>query len=428
MDSDCTYWPHLAESYTYLNATHIRLELRSDIEWDEDPSSTFIGEQFDAEDVYFTLFCLKNLSSYQSQYQWLEDMVIIDDYTIDLFVDGDPLTPENEPDYIVLHSLTLPILPEHYLNQTQLVDGITPDITHYSWDEFDTEIFGTGLMTFDSFTEDYQTILKVKPDSWWLDPVITSDPNMDFDNRFGDIWDLLYLTIVAYSDPFIVDDYFTQGIIDYMPIDVSMVDDYNANTSLIVYNIVQNSLGEFGFNVRSSRGTPLQSTTACVGDPSTSIGLAIRKAIAYACNKTQINEEVNDGKNYINNHPIFPTLGVWLSGSITTFDCNLSQAQYYMELAGFDMDQDTDGDGLTDKDEVEIYGTDPEVADTDGDGWTDSEEIDQGTDPLDENDHPTASSPSPTTTYTFDVFTIISALFFTSLALALFVLDKQKRK
>ena len=42
---------------------------------------------------------------------------------------------------------------------------------------------------------------------------------------------------------------------------------------------------------------------------------------------------------------------------------------------------DTDGDGLTDKEEIE-KGTDPLKKDTDGDGLTDKEEIEKGTDPL----------------------------------------------
>uniref|UniRef100_UPI001156459A YSIRK-type signal peptide-containing protein n=1 Tax=Streptococcus pseudopneumoniae TaxID=257758 RepID=UPI001156459A len=42
---------------------------------------------------------------------------------------------------------------------------------------------------------------------------------------------------------------------------------------------------------------------------------------------------------------------------------------------------DTDGDGLTDKQEVD-KGTDPLKQDTDGDGLTDKQEIDKGTDPL----------------------------------------------
>ncbi|WP_166727515.1 YSIRK-type signal peptide-containing protein, partial [Streptococcus pseudopneumoniae] len=43
--------------------------------------------------------------------------------------------------------------------------------------------------------------------------------------------------------------------------------------------------------------------------------------------------------------------------------------------------QDTDGDGLTDKQEID-KGTDPLKQDTDGDGLTDKQEIDKGTDPL----------------------------------------------
>ena len=36
---------------------------------------------------------------------------------------------------------------------------------------------------------------------------------------------------------------------------------------------------------------------------------------------------------------------------------------------------DTDGDGVADSDEVDLYGTDPETWDTDGDGLSDSEEL-----------------------------------------------------
>ncbi|MCE2618896.1 YSIRK-type signal peptide-containing protein, partial [Streptococcus pseudopneumoniae] len=43
--------------------------------------------------------------------------------------------------------------------------------------------------------------------------------------------------------------------------------------------------------------------------------------------------------------------------------------------------QDTDGDGLTDKQEID-KGTDPLKQDTDGDGLTDKQEVDKGTDPL----------------------------------------------
>lgn len=43
---------------------------------------------------------------------------------------------------------------------------------------------------------------------------------------------------------------------------------------------------------------------------------------------------------------------------------------------------DTDGDGLSDYDEIYIYGTSPYLEDTDGDGISDYDEVRRGTDPL----------------------------------------------
>lgn len=56
---------------------------------------------------------------------------------------------------------------------------------------------------------------------------------------------------------------------------------------------------------------------------------------------------------------------------------------------GLDMeDPDTDGDTLTDGEEVFTFGTDPRLRDTDGDGFDDDVEIDFGTDPTDAGSFP----------------------------------------
>ncbi len=52
------------------------------------------------------------------------------------------------------------------------------------------------------------------------------------------------------------------------------------------------------------------------------------------------------------------------------------------------LNPDTDGDGLTDYEEIYVYGTDPLNPDTDGDGFSDGQEIEMGTDPLDPRDPP----------------------------------------
>jgi hypothetical protein len=49
-------------------------------------------------------------------------------------------------------------------------------------------------------------------------------------------------------------------------------------------------------------------------------------------------------------------------------------------------DWDTDGDHLSDGDEVMIHGTNPLERDTDGDGVNDGEEVTWGSDPLDPED------------------------------------------
>jgi putative ubiquitin-RnfH superfamily antitoxin RatB of RatAB toxin-antitoxin module len=44
--------------------------------------------------------------------------------------------------------------------------------------------------------------------------------------------------------------------------------------------------------------------------------------------------------------------------------------------------KDTDRDGLTDGEEINIYKTNPLISDTDGDGFADGLEVDSGYDPL----------------------------------------------
>lgn len=58
------------------------------------------------------------------------------------------------------------------------------------------------------------------------------------------------------------------------------------------------------------------------------------------------------------------------------------------------LDPDTDGDFLSDGSEVYIYKTDPTNPDTDGDGIPDGVEVYNGTDPLDPNDPPPAAAPA----------------------------------
>jgi len=68
---------------------------------------------------------------------------------------------------------------------------------------------------------------------------------------------------------------------------------------------------------------------------------------------------------------------------------------------------DSDGDGLSDGPEVNTYLTNPANPDSDGDGVNDGDEINAGTDPLDASSVPDLIAPTPVNTGLFTVSTLI---------------------
>ncbi|PKM88267.1 hypothetical protein CVU83_01995 [Candidatus Falkowbacteria bacterium HGW-Falkowbacteria-2] len=82
------------------------------------------------------------------------------------------------------------------------------------------------------------------------------------------------------------------------------------------------------------------------------------------------------------------SLGVFIFW-IWQFNTNLTRPFQVVETPVSSMDEfqnalsdvDTDGDGLTDYEESNMYGTSPYLADTDSDGISDREEIERGTNP-----------------------------------------------
>ena len=69
--------------------------------------------------------------------------------------------------------------------------------------------------------------------------------------------------------------------------------------------------------------------------------------------------------------------------AVTAYDSQGNESAFSNEIPHSIPAVDTDGDGLSDSDEVNVYQTDPNLADTDGDGLTDGSEVTLfGTDPL----------------------------------------------
>ena len=332
-DDDFLVWPHIAKNWTHLSDTHVRITLREGIKWQSDPDGNFTDEYLDVEDVYFTLFLCKYIT--WDTYDWLEDIEIIDKYTLDIFIDGDSSTPEYEPYAPYLPSLAVRILPEHYLNQTQIIfKPEVPDLTHPSWNIFASHAFGTGLFGLTSSDSNTETILNVFPDCWRLNTTITSDPDLNWIERFGDFTGgLNQLRIRHINDRYLSFAEFEQGRVD---IEGASYDrdkrlSYITNPDITVQSKTMFYFGFVGYNMRPVR--PVIGNAEPWGpDPSITKGLAVRKAISYAIDREEINQIVHGGDYTLTDHPIYAAMGVWCNPNIIRYNHDLDKALTYMQV------------------------------------------------------------------------------------------------
>ncbi|NHJ84781.1 MAG: hypothetical protein FK734_04920, partial [Asgard group archaeon] len=346
IDVDRTIWPHLG-SITYLNDTHLKIDVREGVTWANDTDDFFYDERLDAEDVYFTYYLWKNISNEASNFAWLKDMKITGNYTLELFIDANPATINNEPTYDYLPLLTQYILPEHYLNQTQLADGITPDTSHSSWEKFSKYCFGTGLFEISTQVDHLETVLKRRANSWWIDPNTAKDLTLNWQARFGtlaqigDYTLLNKLRLTVTNNILEEDNLFTKGLLDIIDTASIFKDKYLRNTAIAVQQSRRsNVLSLVGYNLRPSRGV-IGSLAPTLNDPGMKVGLAIRKAINYATNKADLNVFVIGNEYQIINHPINPRLGIWLNPYIMKYNYDLQLAKEIMVNAGFVIDNFT---------------------------------------------------------------------------------------
>ena len=334
-DSDLSVHPHLAESITHINDTHVRIKIREGIKWTSDPDGNYTNEYLDVDDVYFTFYCWIN--PYEPTFSWLVDMKKIDNYTLDIFIDGDPDLLRNQPSNRYLSDICKRILPEHYLNQTQLHDGITPDITHPSWRKFAVHCFGTGLFEISSFEEGKETILTLRPECWRLNTTLTSDPELDWVNRFGDFssgLNQLRIRIIPNQHTSIQKLEAGKVDIDGVGWNREKRFEFELNPYFKIQSSISYTFSFVAFNMRENRNL-IGSRDPCPNDPTMTIGLALRKAICHAINRIEINNILHYGEYEIYHSPIYPKMGIWVNPNIIKYNFDLCKAKEFLHKAGY---------------------------------------------------------------------------------------------
>jgi peptide/nickel transport system substrate-binding protein len=337
IDADLSIWPELAEGWDFVDDTTLDLFVRDDVYWPD--YGIFTNQKVTADDFYFTYYCWQELSVRYSDWYWLADFEKIDDMTIRLYIDGDPDTPTPDAYAPSLIDAGTWICPEHFLNQTQEADGVTPDITHPSWTDYSTNVWGTDIFQIDDYTESVETVLSINPNSWHFDTAVTSDPDLNYEERFGDYsggLDTLIMRIIPDPQTSLLE--FEAGKVDIDGVShfQNKRDQYLADPTKDLQSDTTNFFNWFGYNMREARGE-IGSRDPCPLDPSLEIGLAVRKAISYAIDRSEMNQVLHNNENVIWDYPNYPTLGIWNNPNIIRYNFDLDKAREFMTKAGFDL-------------------------------------------------------------------------------------------
>lgn len=318
--------PWLARTWSLDSSdSEIRLELHSDLTWHD-------GTDLTAEDVQFTYRFLKDTAlgngetrlpapRFRAQSTLVESVEIVDDRTVRLAVEGDPIVAKN--------ALTAPLLPKHvWESRTEVVDesaGLTQAVT---WDN--PEPVGSGPLAFESRSVEESLVLTRNSDH----PL--NREGTDLSNRFGplafdslrfrvDPSDLAGLSVLSDGD---ADATVPQ-------LGNSVVSDVREEPNVDLVTSPSRTVYHVGFNARRR---PLQNP-------------GFRRAVARLFDKGTIVESIFDGYADPLTTPIADT--EWIPSSLawngadpevpfagSGGDLDVAQAKQHFEDAGFQYTDD----------------------------------------------------------------------------------------
>ena len=343
-DYDFNIVPHLAASNPIISEDGLNwtISLREDIFWQD-------GEQFTAEDVYFSVMAYTNpenpqiygllgdTSSKRADYWagiydtknriFTGNVTVLDPFTVQF------LLPQTYATFQI-NSLMSKIIPEHLLNVTDSnLDGLISD--ENTWQNYSNgfNYIGTGAYYFTAYdwTAETQYMHRLRTDPtnpYWIGTPETDLNNIPFDLTWTDE-DVYKIEQVYTRIPQIHSQIaeFEAGNLDFV--------DLFANPELIpVYE------ADPRFNVTSAPSYNYDLLHFNLEDPvfkaDPVMGKALRKAIAYATNRVNMVEVIKDGRAVVCDNPLSPsnTCYNWDNPIIYRYD--IETALTSMANAGYD--------------------------------------------------------------------------------------------
>ena len=239
----------LAEEWAKQNDTTYIIKLKENIRWAD-------GEKFTSDDVKFTIEKLKSIDSiYSSNVQHITNIEIVDDYTLQIYLDTE--VPFFE------YNLTFPIMSNQFYLDKDFSEGIVP--------------IGTGMY---KYTDVQSTYLTLEKNNNWREtneePILTK------------------ITVNLYSSLGELYNSFKMGNID-------IIDTQNSN--------LEEYIGTIGYAKKELKGREHDFIALNQANYFLS-KKEVRKAISYSIDKTNIVANIFGSKYFTSSFPL--DYGTWV--------------------------------------------------------------------------------------------------------------------
>ncbi len=298
-----------------------------------------------AKDAVFTILAMtnSNITSQDSSYNWVSECYVdnSDPYVFHLKIDANPATPEPEFFSEFWTKLNIPILPEFFLNSTDSTPsqttsgyefiGLYPGIQDSSvWQTYQLSPFGNGKYLKDYYKPNNVTVLRSSP--YWFGRGAIDGTAQDLD-------------IKTISLPVITDDYpalieFLNGKLDWVNFTLfpETRKDMQADYRFDILTSVKKVLNFYAFNLNHSYigGEDNNVWLDTPGKEEYTRACAVRKAISYAIDRSEINDLLYDGEYFVNNQPNPRFFDFWCDYIDIKYGWDLEKAWEWMEAAGFE--------------------------------------------------------------------------------------------
>ena len=310
-------------------------------------NSNGTNQQITAKDAVFSLLVYANnlLNTQSAKYYWLTDCYVdrIDPLSFHVKIDGDPITSENEVYYDFFKCLSIPILPEFFLNSTSddvsytsggiKCYGLYPNIIDTpQWKTYDESAFSCGKYMLYYTDENSITVLQRSPYWFGIGAIDRTRGMQPFVERIN-------IRCIPNIKEALME--FKAGKLDLMdvtefPRERKMM---QADTRFEVQLAIQDYFPFLAFNMRRPiiGGLDNHIFLNKTGKEEYTKALAVRKAICYAIDREEIGTEKYNGDFRLQHYPMRtiyfyfypPDVG------IITYLRDLDLAWEWMEAAGY---------------------------------------------------------------------------------------------